>query len=379
MEFKLNEDQQMIQDLAYEFCTKVMPEYEERALKEGKANPEGYKTLCESFMGIPFPEKYGGANLGWLPFVLATEQFARHGVSMSNAMGPNAMFICAVLFHGSQELKDKYIPAAIAGEGCGSFAFTEPDTGSDPKQLRTKYTYKDGVYKLNGVKRFITNAGYEGPIILFAKNAETDELSAFIGEKFAEGYSLSSPWELIGNDTAPIYDVFLDDYCIPESNMLGKEGDGFKILKSVVALSKITVAAGAIGTMGKAYDIAVKYAKEKMHRDKPISKFPTIQAKVADIAAMHQSAQLLVYRLADHADDPSTNPFALVAEAGMVKGYVADLCVKCVSLAQTVLSAYGYTKEYGMDEVIRTAYVYPIVEGAGDLQRIMCGSYILRS
>lgn len=379
MEFKLNEQQEMIQTMARDYCLKVAPALQEKADEEGCICAETFKDICGAgFMGIPFDEAYGGLNMGWLTYVLALEQFSQHTHGLIGPLGPNTMFVCAVLKNGSEELINKYVPAAIAGDICGSFAFTEPDTGSDPKQLTTAYRLEGDSYVLNGAKRFITNAGYVGPIVTFAKNSESGDVSAFVFDKFCEGYSLSSRWELCGNDNSPIYDIFMDDIHVPKENILGSEGQGYTILKSVVALSKLSVTAGCIGSMGHAYDLAVKYAKEKMHRGKPITKFPTIQTKISNIAAMYHSAQLLVYHLAESADNPDVDPAALVAEAGMVKGYVADLAVECCAMAMTVLGAYSVTKEYEIERTMRTALFYPILEGAGDLQRIMCGSYLLK-
>ena len=271
-----------------------------------------------------------------------------------------------------------YAPTLIAGDMRGSFAFTEVSTGSDPKQLTSTYELDGEEYVINGVKRFITNAGYKGPILVFAKDAQTGDISGFVFEKFCPGYSLSSAWELVCNETSPIYDVFMDNIRVPKNQVLGKIGQGFDILKEVVSVSKLSVAASCVGTMGRAYDISLKYVKEKMHRDKPITKFPTIRTKVAKVAAMHQSAQLLVYRLAEYANDPNITKEELIAESAMVKGYVSDLCVECCQMAMTLLGAYGVCKEYHIEQVMRDALRYPIVEGVSDLQYILSGSYLSR-
>lgn len=379
MQFALNEDQAMCQESARDFCQTVLAGYLEQAEEEGCVNDEVYNKICEAgFMGLPFEEKYGGAQLGFDGYVLAMEAFARYAPGMAAPISVSTMFLAAVMLHGTEEQKQTYMGPSIAGEVRGSFAFTEPGTGSDPKQITSTYRETPDGYVLNGVKRFITNAGYKGPILVFAKNPETDELSGFIFEKFCDGYSLSTPWELVCNETSPIYDVFLDNVKVPKENLLGGAGNGFAILKSVVCLSKLSVTAECIGNMGRAYDIALKYAKEKMHRDKPITKFPTIRTKIAQIAAMHQSCQLLVYRLAEYANDKNADAAWLIAEAGMVKGYVADVGVECCQMAMTVLGAYGVCKEYKIEHVVRDALHYPIVEGAGDLQRIQAGSYLAR-
>jgi alkylation response protein AidB-like acyl-CoA dehydrogenase len=379
MEFTLNENQQLCQEGARDFAADVLSKHLKQAEKDRLVSDELFTMMCDAgYMGLVFDEKYGGAGLGFDCYVLAMEQFAKIVPGLAAPIAVSTMFLEAVNLHGTEEQKRRYIPAAIAGEIRGSFAFTEPGTGSDPKQITSTFRPDGDVYILNGVKRFISNACYKGPILVFAKEPETGAITGFIFDKFCEGYSLSTPWELVCNETSPVYDVFLDNVRVPKENVLGKLGDGFHVLKSVVCMSKISVTAECIGNMGHAYEIAVKYAKEKMHRGKPITKFPTIQTKIAHIAALHQSSQLLVYRLAERASNPAADTAALIAEAGMVKGYVADVGLACCQMAMSVLGAYGVCVEYEMEKVMRDALHYPIVEGVGDLQRIMAGSYFLR-
>ena len=378
MEFKLNELQQMCQESAREFAVKNLSKYVKQVEEERHVSDEIFQEMCAAgFMGLPFEEKYGGTNCGMDCFALMLEQFGKVDPGICAPIVVSTMFLHAVERCGTEDQKMKYIPDGIAGKLRGSFAFTEPSTGSDPKQLTSTYRLENDHYVLNGVKRFITNSGYKGPILVFANNAETGETTGFIFDKFCPGYSLSSPWDTVSMKASPVYDVFMDNICVPKENVLGEIGGGFNVLKSVVALSKLAMMEQCVGNMGHAYDIAVKYAKEKIHRGKPITKFPTIQVKIARIAAMHQASQLLVYRLAEHANHVE-DAHALVAESGMVKAFVADMGVQCCQMAMTVLGAYGVCDEYEIERVVRDALQYPVVEGVDDLQRIMCGSYLLK-
>lgn len=380
MQFALNENQQMVRDSAKDFAINVLSKHVEEVVKENHMSDEIFREMCDAgFMGLPFAEEYGGAELGWDAYVLALEEISRYAPGMTAPISVSTMFCTAVLNHGTEEQRKRYIPPCISGEVRGSFAFTEPGTGSDPKQLTSTYRKDGDCYVLNGVKRFISNACYDGPILVFAKDAEGDDVTGFIFDKHCKGYSLSTPWELCCNETSPIYDVFMDDIRVPAENVLGGIGGGFGILKTTVSYSKLAVTANCVGNMGRAYDIALKYAKEKIHRGKPITKFPTVQVKIAKMAAMHQSSQLLLYRMAEHANDTSIPAAARVAEGGMVKGYVADLGIECCQMGMTVLGAYGVCDEYKMEEVMRDALHYPIVEGNQDLQYIQGGSFLVRN
>lgn len=381
MEFKLTEDQLMCQSSAREFAQRfITKERMEEADRNRRVPDDIFQGMCDAgFAGLIFDPKYGGVGLGMDSYVLTLEQLASKDPSMSAVLVISVMFLYAINLYGTEEQKAKYLPDGIEGKFRGSFAFTEAGTGSDPKQLTTTYKEEGGCFVLNGVKRFISNAGYEGPIILFANDANGENTTAFVFDKFGPGYSLSTPWDTMTCHASPVYDIFLDEVRISKDSVLGGIGGGFKILKGVIAFSKMGVMAQCVGNMGHAYDLAVKYAKEKLHRGKPISKFPTIQTKIAEIAAMHQSCQLLVYRLAEHLNDAKPEDMgAVIAESGMVKGHVADTGFICCQKAMSVLGAYGVCDEYEIERCVRESLQYPCVEGVGDIQRIMCGSYALR-
>lgn len=285
-------------------------------------------------------------------------------------------FLEAIKNYGTKEQKEKYIPAGINGEFRGSLAFTEPGTGSDPKQVTTTAKKDGDYYILNGTKRFITNASYEGPILLFARDSETQNITAFVFDKFLEGYSISTPWDVVGMKGSAIYDVFLDNVKIPASCVLGEPGNGFPILLGTVAHSKTALCATFVGTMAASYETAYRYAKEKMHRDKPIGvKYPSIQLKIAQIAAKVESARLLTYRLSEVTDDRS-NLDKMKAWVGMVKAFVSDAAVECNLLAMNVLGAYGVTAEYNVERFLRDALIAPHIEGVSDLQRVIAAGYI---
>lgn len=381
MEFKLTEDQLMCQQSAREFVDRyITKERIEEADKTRRVPDDIFQGMCEAgFAGLIFDPKYGGLGLSMDNYVLTIEQLASRDTSMSAVLVISAMFLYAINQYGTDAQKMKYLPDGIEGKYRGSFAFTEAGTGSDPKQLTTTYQEEEDCFVINGMKRFISNASYPGPILLFANDVNGENTTAFVFEKHGEGYSLSTAWDTMACKASAIYDIFLDQVRIPKDCVLGSLGGGFKILKGVIAFSKMGVMAQCIGNMGRAYELAVKYAKEKLHRGKPISKFPSIQTKIAEVAALHQSCQLLVYRLAEHLNEATPEKMgALIAEAGMVKSHVSDTGFICCQKAMSILGAYGVCDEYEIERCMRVALQYPSIEGVSDIQRIMCGGYILR-
>lgn len=381
MEFKLTETQEMVKNLAKEIAENaITDDLIEEIENEHHVPDELYKTICEAgILGISLPEELGGIDAGHVAMCLAIEEIAKKSASVASTLLVGLTFMETIKNYGTQEQKDMYLADGLAGKYRGAFAFTEPGTGSDPKQIQT-IAHQDGDYfVLNGVKRFITNAGYEGPIIIWAKEEGTDkDITAFIIDKFCEGYSLSSRWDLVCMSGSPVYDIFLDNVRVHKSRIIGERGQGFEILKGTVAHSKTLICATYVGTMAASYEAAVKYAKEKMHRNVSIGKFQAIQLKIAQIAARLEACRLLTYRLAEETDDRSDMAH-IVGWVGMVKAFVSDESVEVNTLAMNVLGPYGLAKEYKVERYLRDSLLAPHVEGVSDMQRVMAGSHILFS
>ena len=200
MEFKLNETQEMIRNLARDFATEVFPDrIEEIEKNDGHFPDDLYQKMAEAgFMGIAFDEKYGGIGAGYDSFVLAFEELSKVSPSAATSLLITLLPLEAINLYGTEEQKQAFIPSGIEGKTRGSMAFTEPGTGSDPKQLTVTAKLEGDKWILNGTKRFISNAQYEGPILLYAREKETGACTAFLFDKFGKGYSISTPWEKIG-------------------------------------------------------------------------------------------------------------------------------------------------------------------------------------
>lgn len=381
MDFRLNEDQEMIRDLVQGYARKTLAARVDEIEKAEKFPDDIFADFAEmGLIGMNLPEQYGGMEMGYLPTSIAIEELAKISPSAATLLTVTHLPLEAINMYGSESQKERYLPAGINGEFKGSFAFTECETGSDPKQLKTIATRReDGTYVINGMKRFISNAAYEGPMIVFAKEAGTGICTGFIVEKFCKGYSISTPWEKVGLQGSHIYDVFFDDVVVTEADVLGEHGKGFEYLIGATTYGKLSFSAVFTGSMGGACELAVNYAKEKMHRDKPIAKFPTIQTKISQIAANVLSAQLMLYKAADDADHIKDDIRKVQCSTALLKGYIADLSVSTNVMALNVLASYGVTNEFKVERLVRDSLVAPNIEGAADIQRLISGSYILRN
>ena len=377
MEFKLNENQEMIRDLARDYAQNYLEPRVEEIESAEKFPDDLFRVMAEmGFISMNFPEQYGGSDLGYVATSMAIEEISKVSGSAGTVLTVTLLPLEAINMYGTGEQKQKYLVPGLRGDWKGSFAFTEAGTGSDPKQLATKTG--EGTYKISGVKRFISNAAYEGPMVLFAKEAEDESCTAFIIDKFCKGYSLSTPWEKVGFEGSHVYDVFLDEVEVTEADILGQHGQGFDILIGATTYGKLAFSAVFTGLMGGACDLAKKYAQEKLHRGKPIAKFPTIQSKLAQIAANTLSAQLMLYKAAEDADTIKDDLRKVQCSTALLKGYVADLAVATNVMALNVLASYGVTKEYKVERFVRDSLIGPNIEGSADIQRLIAGGYILR-
>lgn len=382
MDFKLSKEQQLIQKAARDFATNTIMPLIKQIEEEDKVPQQVWDGLADlGFLGLPFEERFGGGEAGYENYVLVQEQISRISSGVGTAFSVHLMGSDVIALFGTEEQQEKYLPRLCRGELKPSFAFTEPGTGSDPKQLTTIATRDGDSIVINGVKRFITNAAYEGPMIVFCKDADTGGTSAYIIDKLCEGYSLSEPWEKIGGHGSPIFDVYLKDIRIPANNLIGETGKGFNILLLGIAFGKIGTSTIALGGALAAYEAAVKYAKEKLHRGQPIAKFQAIQLKIGHLAAKYYSTCWMCYRLGTLANDiiskKTTNTSQFQAEAALVKGYASDTAVEAAKLAMDVHASYGLTKDYPAERIYRDAIIAPQIEGVSDMQRIIYANSIL--
>jgi len=379
LDFKLSKEEQLIQKAAREFAEKMIEPAFEEIDRTNSVPPEIMAGLGELGMfGIPLPGEYGGGEAGHLSYVMALEQLSRCCPAIGMIISVNIVGLSVINAFGSEAQKKKYLPDGITGEKILSFAFTEPGTGSDPKQLTVTAVKEGGYYLLNGTKRFISNAGYQGPMVVIARESESGKVSAFIVDKFCEGYSLSEPWNKIGIHGGLLYDVYFKDVRIPEENLLGKSGDGFWILKVAMVYGKLGLAGLFLGLALSAYEEGVAYAKQKTHRGQPITKFEHVQIAVADMAMKYDAAKLYTYHLG-YAVDNIKDPMVLVKEAAFTKLYVVEAAVDIARISMGVHGSYGLMKDYKIARIWNDVIFGPQVEGTVNLLKILGAGVVLNS
>lgn len=378
MDFNLSKEQLLIQNMARDFAEKHIEPVLQQIEDENDVPRELIGRMAElELFGIQFPEEWGGSDGGYDGYVLTMEQIARVSPGVSMILSVNGLGLGAIYNYGTREQKERYMEPGLTGKLLASFAFTEPGTGSDPRQITTTAAKDGDSYIINGTKRFISSANFHGPMVVFARESESDEVTAFIVDKFCEGYSISKPWDKIGLKGNRVVDVYLKDVRIPAENMLGKVGKGFNILLSGIAYGKIGISSTYLGITLRAYEEVVKYATEKTHRGQSIAKFQAIQLRVGEIAIKLEAARWLTYRLGCLANDVK-DPMQFAKEAALTKSFVCENTVDVARIAVDVHGSYGVMEDYTIQRLYRDAIIGPQIEGVGDMQKMIVAGSVLR-
>jgi alkylation response protein AidB-like acyl-CoA dehydrogenase len=377
MEFSLSKEQLLIQKMAQDFGKKYLEPVAEQIDRDSIIPDEIMKGLADlELFGLPFKEEYGGANAGYDCYVLAMEQLGKVSSGPAISISVNCLGLGAIDKFGTSEQKTKYMPKACRGEHLASFAFTEPGTGSDPKQITTNAVKEGDQYIINGTKRFISNADYPGPIVVFATDTESGKPTAFIVDKFCEGYSISEPWHKIGYRGGNLLDVYFKNVKVPAENVLGKVGGGFPVLTYGIAFGKVGISSTALGGILAAYEESVKYVKERTHRGEPIAKFQAIQLRIADLAMKYEACRWLTYRLGCLANDPK-DQMVFAKEAALTKTFVCETFVDAARVAIDIHGSYGLMNDYKVTRLYRDAILGPQVEGVADMQKMIIAGVVL--
>jgi butyryl-CoA dehydrogenase len=278
--------------------------------------------------------------------------------------------------YGSEEQKKKYLPILAKGEKIGAFAGTEPNAGSDLGAMKTTAVLKGHHYEINGDKTFITSGPMAGIIIVFAvtdKNAGTKGLSAFIIENTFKGYKVGSIFDKLGINASQTSELLFENMEVPKENLLGKEGDGFKIALSTLDGGRIGIAAQAVGIAQAALDESIAYSKQREQFGKPIAKFQAIQWMIADMATRIEASRFLVYNAAYTKDKGER----FSKEAAMAKLFASETAMEAVIKAVQIHGGYGYTKEYTVERFFRDAKITEIYEGTSEVQRMVISANLL--
>ena len=346
--------------------------------KENLFPDEAIRKLGEmGLMGIPYPKEYGGAGLDALSYAIAVEELSRvdggTGVILSAHVSLGSWPIFA---YGTEEQKQKYLVPLARGEKIGAFGLTEPNAGSDAGGTETTAVDKGDHWLLNGGKIFITNAPKADTDVVFAVTTPdigTRGISAFIVEKGWEGFTFGDHYDKMGIRSSSTAELIFNDVKVPKENLLGKEGQGFKIAMSTLDGGRIGIAAQALGIAQGAYEAAVEYAKERVQFGKPIGFNQSIGFKLADMATKIRCARMLVYSAADLKEHHE--PYG--TESAMAKMYASDIALEVTNDAVQIFGGTGFLKGMDVERMYRDAKITTIYEGTNEIQRVVISSAIM--
>lgn len=371
MNLNFNEEQIMLRDMVRQFAeTEIAPFVEK--MEQGEFPREILKKMGElGLMGITVPNKYGGAGMDFTSYILAINEISKISavvgviLSVHTSVGTNP-----ILYFGTEEQKEKYVPKLARGEYLGAFCLTEPEAGSDAGALKTKAIRQDDHYVLNGSKVFITNGGEADVYIVFAStNPEKGSrgISAFIVEKDTPGFIVGKNEKKMGLHGSKTVQLTFENMKVPVENLLGVENEGFKIAIANLNAGRIGISAQSLGIAEAALNAATNYAKERIQFGKPIVSNQGVSFKLADMATAVEAAKLLTFKAAN------LHSLGLPCgkEASMAKLFASRTAVQVATEAVQIFGGYGFTKDYPVERYFRDAKVTEIYEGTSEIQKIV--------
>jgi glutaryl-CoA dehydrogenase (non-decarboxylating) len=375
MDFELSEELQMLRDMARDFAAEKIAPFADKWDEEHYfPYEEAVKPMAElGFFGTVIPEQYGGNEMGFLAAMILTEEIARASSSLRVQVNMQALGCAFTIFrYGTQAAKDKYIAKLVSAEYMGGFGITEPNAGSDVMSLKSTAEDKGDYYLLNGSKTWISNASSASCVIYYAytdKSAGSRGMSAFVVDlKNPDGSQAAgvtvTDLDKMGSRSSPTGEIYLENVKVPKENLLGKPGDGAKIVFGSLDQTRLSAAAGGVGLAQSCLDAVQKYAMEREQFGKPIGTFQMIQDQVAQMAIEIECARLLVYKAAVQKDNGNLSNNLEVAMAKYKSGETANMCA---GYAMRILGAYGYSTEYPVARYYRDAPTYFMVEGSANI------------
>ncbi|MFI7598678.1 acyl-CoA dehydrogenase family protein [Actinoplanes sp. NPDC049681] len=377
--YQLPEDHETIRAAVREICdARVAPNAAE-ADETGEFPKASYDALRSADFHAPhIPAEYGGAGADALATAIVIEEVARACASSSLIPAVNKLGTMPLILAGSHELKERYLTPVASGEAMFSYCLSEPEAGSDAASMTTRAVREGDYWVLNGVKRWITNAGVSEYYTVFAvtdPTARSKGISAFVVEKSDEGVSFGAPEKKLGIKGSPTREVYFDNVRIPLDRMIGAEGTGFATAMKTLDHTRVTIAAQAIGIAQGALDFALGYAKERKQFGKPIADFQGLQFMLADMGMKLEAARQLTYVAAGKSErgDADLTYFGAAA-----KCFASDAAMEITTDAVQILGGYGYTRDYPVERMMRDAKITQIYEGTNQVQRIVMARQLLK-
>jgi alkylation response protein AidB-like acyl-CoA dehydrogenase len=376
--FKVSEEHDLLREAVRSLCEEKIAPFAADVDEQARFPQEALDALVSSDLAaVHVAEQYGGQGADALATCIVIEEVARVCASSSLIPAVNKLGSMPVILSGSEELKQKYLTPLAAGSGMFSYCLSEPDAGSDAAGMKTRADRDGDHYVLNGVKRWITNAGVSEFYTVMAvtdPTARSKGISAFVVEKGDEGVSFGAPEKKLGIKGSPTREVYFDNVRIPADRMIGAEGTGFATAMRTLDHTRVTIAAQALGIAQGALDYASNYIKERKQFGKPIADFQGIQFMLADMAMKLTAARQLTYTAAAKSERGDSD---LTYFGAAAKCFASDVAMEITVDAVQLLGGYGYTKDYPLERMMRDAKITQIYEGTNQVQRIVMARQVL--
>jgi short/branched chain acyl-CoA dehydrogenase len=375
VDFDLSPEQELIRDTVRTFARERVEPVAAELDRDGRFPYELVAELAGlGLMGLPIPVEYGGAGGDTLSYAIAIEELTRIDSSVAITMAAHtSLGTMPILLYGTEEQKRRWLPDLASGRRLAAFGLTEPDAGSDAGATRTTAERRDGSWIVNGSKLFITNAGTDitWGVTITARTGD-DEISNVVVENGTPGYTISSPMKKLGWRASDTRELSFEDCAVPEENLLGERGTGFRQFLEILDGGRISVAAMGVGLAQGAYDLAYAYAKERVQFGKPIASFQAITFKLADMATEIEAGRGMVYKAAWLKD--AGRPFA--HEAAMAKLYTGELSNRVANAALQIHGGFGYMDESAISRLYRDQKILEIGEGTNEVQRMVIARHL---
>ena len=380
MQFKFTDEQEMVQSMVRDFSRDVLAATAMERDHKKEFSFDNFNQMAElGLMGMMIPPEYNGAGLDTVTYLIALIEIGYGCAATAVVMSVHNSIVCGSIHKfGTDEQKEKYLKPLAAGEYIGAFAQTEPNVGSDPSRQSTTAVRDGDYYILNGTKRFITTGMNAGLTIVTAvtdREKRHKGISTFIVPKDTPGFKVGKIEDKMGLRSSDTTDQVFDDCRVPVANLLGKEGEGFKVAMSGLDAGRIGIAGQSVGVGQAALDAAVQYAKEREQFGHPIAEFQGIRWMLADMAMDVEAARQLVFSAAamkDRGEDCSS-------QASMAKLYASEMANRVAGQAVQIHGGYGYSKEYDVERYYRDARVLTIYEGTSEIQRVVISNRLLKN
>lgn len=385
MDFALTEEQQMFHQAAADFCKNEVDPVAIK-LEAGHEFPmELTQRMSElGFMGMVIPEQYGGVGADYLAYLLVEGEIAKSSISLSMTLGAqNSLVGLPIMNFATEEQKQQWLPPLASGEKLGAFALTEPGAGSDPAGMRTTAVKKGDKWVLNGTKLYITNGAVAKTLIVWAKTGEKPDgkplISAFLVDKDASPFKVGTVEDKMGVHASPTTELIFEDCEIPAENLLGKEGDGFKVALVTLNTGRLSVATQSLGLAQAAFDRAKRFASEREQFGQKISEFQGVAFRLADMITEINAAKGLVWHAVWLKEQFGLSDPRFISMAAQAKLFASEMSERVTSGAIQVHGGYGYMREYRVEEFFRAARLMTIIEGTSEIQRLTISRWELKS